>query len=124
MARKKPAKKAKKQAKKKSAPARRAGKKKAATARTTKAAEKAAEKLDSESRKLWERSRKTFFYSWTGESSGIVRVEEIFEARRQPRGKAIICPVTGIVADVQRSSYGRWVVVDYRLRADAPPPTS
>lgn len=80
--------------------------------RTTKAAEKAAEKLQGDSKKLWERSRKTFFYSWTGESSGIVRVEEIFEARKQPRGKAIICPVTGIVADIQRSSYGRWVVVE------------
>ncbi|MBS1723908.1 MAG: DNA-directed RNA polymerase subunit beta' [Armatimonadetes bacterium] len=88
------------------------GKKKTASARTTKAAEKAQEKMDTESRKLWERSRKTFFYSWTGESSGIVRVEEIFEARRQPRGKAIICPVTGTVVDVQRSSYGRWVVVE------------
>ena len=56
-----------------------------------------------ESRKLWERSRKTFFYAWTGESCGIVRVEEIFEARRQPRGKAIICPVTGIVRDIRES---------------------
>ncbi len=92
--------------------------KKKATPRTTKAAEKAAEKLDSESRKLWERSRKTFFYSWTGESSGIVRVEEIFEARRQPRGKAIICPVTGVVADIQRSSYGRWVVVEAEVTTD------
>ena len=94
------------------------GKKKTASARTTKAAEKAAEKLDSESRKLWERSRKKFFYSWTGESSGIVRVEEIFEARRQPRGKAIICPVTGIVADIQRSSYGRWIVVEAEVGTD------
>ncbi|MBL8066244.1 MAG: hypothetical protein JNM34_10355 [Chthonomonadaceae bacterium] len=93
-------------------------KKKAATARTTKAAEKAAEKMDSESRKLWERSRKTFFYSWTGESSGIVRVEEIFEARRQPRGKAIICPVTGIVLDIQKSSYGRWVVVEAEVSTE------
>jgi len=78
----------------------------------TKASEKAIEKIGTDSRKLWERSRKTFFYSWTGESSGIVRVEEIFEARKQPRGKAIICPVTGIVADIQRSSYGRWLVVE------------
>ena len=83
--------------------------------RTTKALEKAAEKISGESKKLWERSRKTFFYSWTGESSGIVRVEEIFEARKQPRGKAIICPVTGIVADIQRSSYGRWVVVEAEI---------
>ncbi|MBS1719436.1 MAG: hypothetical protein JST35_03210, partial [Armatimonadetes bacterium] len=79
--------------------------------RITKAALKAAEKADSDSRKLWEKSRKTFFYSWTGESSGIVRVEEIFEARRQPRGKAIICPVTGTVEDVKESQYGRWVLV-------------
>jgi len=92
--------------------------KKKATPRTTKAAEKLEVKKDSESRKLWERSRKTFFYSWTGESSGIVRVEEIFEARRQPRGKAIICPVTGIVVDVQRSSYGRWVVVEAEVGTD------
>ncbi|MBI3721547.1 MAG: DNA-directed RNA polymerase subunit beta', partial [Fimbriimonas ginsengisoli] len=48
----------------------------------------------------------------TGESSGIVRVEEIFEARRQPRGKAIICPVTGIVRTVQESSFGRWVIIE------------
>ncbi len=82
------------------------------TERATKAAQKAADKADSDSRKMWERSRKTFFYSWTGESSGIVRVEEIFEARRQPRGKAIICPVTGIVRDVQTSSFGRWVIVE------------
>jgi len=68
--------------------------KKVKTVRQTKAAAKAIEKADNESKKLWERSRKTFFYAWTGESSGIVRVEEIFEARRQPRGKAIICPVT------------------------------
>ena len=54
------------------------------TARQTKAEQKKLEKVDSESKKLWERSRKTFFYAWTGESSGIVRVEEIFEARRQP----------------------------------------
>ena len=88
--------------------------------RTTKAAEKAAEKMEGDSRKLWERSRKTFFYSWTGESSGIVRVEEIFEARKQPRGKAIICPVTGIVADIQRSSYGRWVIIEAEVGVDAP----
>ncbi len=88
--------------------------------KTTKAAEKALEKADSESRKLWERSRKTFFYSWTGESSGIVRVEEIFEARKQPRGKAIICPVTGIVKDIQRSSYGRWVVVEATVPIEGP----
>ncbi len=80
--------------------------------RQTKAAQKAALKADSDSKKLWERSRKTFFYSWSGESSGIVRVEEIFEARRQPRGKAIICPVTGIVRDVRESSFGRWVIVE------------
>ncbi|MEZ0325195.1 MAG: DNA-directed RNA polymerase subunit beta' [Fimbriimonas sp.] len=82
------------------------------TARQTKAAQKAADKLDSDSRKLWERSRKTFFYAWTGESSGIVRVEEIFEARRQPRGKAIICPVSGTVRDVAPSSFGRWVIIE------------
>lgn len=80
--------------------------------RATKAAQKAAEKSDSDSRKLWEKSRKTFFYSWTGESSGIVRVEEIFEARRQPRGKAIICPVSGIVREVRESSFGRFVVIE------------
>jgi DNA-directed RNA polymerase subunit beta' len=89
-------------------------------AKTTKAVEKERVKADTESRKLWERSRKTFFYSWTGESSGIVRVEEIFEARKQPRGKAIICPVTGIVQDVQRSSYGRWIVVEGEVSLDAP----
>jgi DNA-directed RNA polymerase subunit beta' len=82
------------------------------TERQTKAAQKALEKADNESRKMWERSRKTFFYAWTGESSGIVRVEEIFEARRQPRGKAIICPVTGVVRDVSESSFGRWVVIE------------
>jgi DNA-directed RNA polymerase subunit beta' len=82
------------------------------TERQTKAAQKALEKADNDSRKLWERSRKTFFYAWTGESSGIVRVEEIFEARRQPRGKAIICPVTGTVRQIQVSQYGRWVIVD------------
>jgi DNA-directed RNA polymerase subunit beta' len=82
------------------------------TARQTKASEKALERSSKESQKLWDRSRKTFFYTWTGESSGIVRVEEIFEARRQPRGKAIICPVTGTIADIQESSYGRWVIVD------------
>jgi DNA-directed RNA polymerase subunit beta' len=82
------------------------------TERQTKAAAKAMAKADSDSRKLWERSRKTFFYAWTGESSGIVRVEEIFEARRQPRGKAIICPVTGIVRDIRESQFGRWVIVE------------
>ncbi|MGE3128196.1 MAG: DNA-directed RNA polymerase subunit beta' [Fimbriimonadaceae bacterium] len=93
-------------------------KKEAKAKKTTKAAEKAAEKMDSDSRKLWERSRKTFFYSWTGESSGIVRVEEIFEARKQPRGKAIICPVTGTIMDIQRSVYGRWVVVEAVVPTD------
>lgn len=87
------------------------GKKKKPT-KVTKAALKALERVDNESKKLWDRSRKTFFYTWTGESSGIVRVEEIFEARRQPRGKAIICPVTGIVSEIQESQYGRWVVID------------
>jgi DNA-directed RNA polymerase subunit beta' len=90
------------------------------TTRQTKAAAKALEKVDSESKKLWERSRKTFFYAWTGESSGIVRVEEIFEARRQPRGKAIICPVTGVVRSVQESSYGRWVIVEAVVPTTAP----
>ncbi|MBL8047833.1 MAG: DNA-directed RNA polymerase subunit beta' [Chthonomonas sp.] len=90
--------------------------KKPKTERQTKAAEKAALKMDKDSQKLWDRSRKTFFASWTGESSGIVRVEEIFEARKQPRGKAIICPVTGIVAEIQESSYGRFVIVE----ADVP----
>ncbi|RYG48410.1 hypothetical protein EON79_04565, partial [bacterium] len=82
------------------------------TERATKAAQKAADKADSDSRKLWEKARKTFFYSWSGQSSGIVRVEEIFEARKQPRGKAIICPVTGIVRKIEESSYGRFVVVE------------
>jgi DNA-directed RNA polymerase subunit beta' len=86
--------------------------------RTVKAQEKAQEKLEGESRKLWERNRKAFFYTWTGESSGIVRVEEIFEARRQPRGKAIICPVTGNIADITSTSYGRWVIVDAELPTD------
>ena len=89
-------------------------------ARTTKAAQKAADKADTDSRKLWERSRKTFFYAWSGESSGIVRVEEIFEARRQPRGKAIICPVSGIVRDVRESPYGRWVIVEATVPLTAP----
>ena len=88
--------------------------------RLTKAAQKAADKADSDSKKLWEKSRKTFFYSWTGESSGIVRVEEIFEARRQPRGKAIICPVSGIVRDVQSSSFGRWVIVEATVKVASP----
>jgi len=86
--------------------------KKALTERQTKALQKAADKADSDSRKQWEKARKTFFYSWTGESSGIVRVEEIFEARRQPRGKAIICPVTGIVRSIDESSFGRWIVIE------------
>lgn len=85
--------------------------------KTEKTSKKAQEKMEGDSRKLWERSRKTFFYSWTGESSGIVRVEEIFEARKQPRGKAIICPVSGVVKDIQRSSFGRWVVVAARVDA-------
>ena len=89
-------------------------------ARTTKAAQKAADKADTDSRKLWERSRKTFFYAWSGESSGIVRVEEIFEARRQPRGKAIICPVSGIVRDVRESPYGRWVIVEATVPVTLP----
>ncbi|MBS1716123.1 MAG: DNA-directed RNA polymerase subunit beta' [Armatimonadetes bacterium] len=88
--------------------------------RQTKAAQKALDKADSDSRKLWERSRKTFFYAWTGESSGIVRVEEIFEARRQPRGKAIICPVTGTVRAVQESSFGRWVIVEATVPTTSP----
>jgi len=90
------------------------------TARQTKAAQKAAEKADSDSRKMWERQRKTFFYAWTGESSGIVRVEEIFEARRQPRGKAIICPVTGMVKSIQTSSFGRWVIVEATVPTTSP----
>ena len=90
------------------------------TERQTKAAQKALEKADNDSRKLWERSRKTFFYAWTGESSGIVRVEEIFEARRQPRGKAIICPVTGSVKQVQESQYGRWVIIEASVPTTAP----
>ncbi|MDI9641393.1 DNA-directed RNA polymerase subunit beta' [Kamptonema cortianum] len=88
--------------------------------KVTKASQKAKEKLGTDSRKLWERSRKTFFYSWTGESSGIVRVEEIFEARKQPRGKAIICPVTGIVREIQRSSFGRWIVVEAEIDTSTP----
>lgn len=81
-------------------------------ARQNKTALKAQEKSDNESRKLWERSRKTFFYAWSGKSSGIVRVEEIFEARKQPRGKAIICPVTGTVRSIKDSSYGRFVIIE------------
>ena len=88
--------------------------------RATKAAQKAADKSDSDSRKMWEKSRKTFFYSWTGESSGIVRVEEIFEARRQPRGKAIICPVSGVVKQIQESSFGRFVVIEADVPLTAP----
>ena len=86
----------------------------------TKAAQKAAERVDKDSQKLWDRSRKTFFATWTGESSGIVRVEEIFEARRQPRGKAIICPVTGTVLEIQESSYGRWIIVGAEVPTTAP----
>ncbi len=90
------------------------------TERQTKAAQKLLDKADNESKKLWERSRKTFFYAWTGESSGIVRVEEIFEARRQPRGKAIICPVTGVVRAIQESSYGRWIIIDATIPLTGP----
>jgi len=89
-------------------------------AKVTKASLKAAERVDKDSQKLWDRSRKTFFATWTGESSGIVRVEEIFEARRQPRGKAIICPVTGTVVDIQESSYGRWIIVAAEVPTTAP----
>ncbi len=88
------------------------------TAKPTKAATKAIEKRDSDSKKLWDRSRKTFFYAWTGESSGIVRVEEIFEARRQPRGKAIICPVSGVVKVVRDSPFGRFIVVEAKVPAN------
>jgi DNA-directed RNA polymerase subunit beta' len=88
--------------------------------RATKAAQKAADKSDSDSRKMWEKSRKTFFYSWTGESSGIVRVEEIFEARRQPRGKAIICPVSGVVKEIKESSFGRFVVIEADVQLSTP----
>ncbi len=91
-----------------------------ASRKTTKAQIKAAEKAEGDSKKLWERNRKTFFFSWTGESSGIVRVEEIFEARKQPRGKAIICPVTGTIADIQKSSFGRWVIVEAEVDTKAP----
>jgi DNA-directed RNA polymerase subunit beta' len=101
-------------------PAEPKGEGKELTERQKKAAEKAADKADTDSRRLWERSRKTFFYSWTGESSGIVRVEEIFEARKQPRGKAIICPVTGTIMDIQRSNFGRWIVVDAEVGTEAP----
>lgn len=94
--------------------------KKAPTERQTKAAQKLLDKADSDSRKQWERARKTFFYSWTGESSGIVRVEEIFEARKQPRGKAIICPVTGIVRSITDSSFGRWVVIEATVPVAGP----
>jgi len=90
------------------------------TERATKAAAKAAEKADTDSRKLWEKSRKTFFYSWTGQSSGIVRVEEIFEARRQPRGKAIICPVSGTVREIKETSFGRFVVVEATVQIVGP----
>ncbi len=94
--------------------------KKALTERQTKALQKAADKADSDSRKQWEKARKTFFYSWTGESSGIVRVEEIFEARRQPRGKAIICPVTGFVRNITDSSFGRWIVIEATVPVTGP----
>jgi DNA-directed RNA polymerase subunit beta' len=90
------------------------------TARQLKAAQKAADKVDRDSQKLWDRSRKTFFATWTGESSGIVRVEEIFEARKQPRGKAIICPVSGTVAEIQESSFGRWVIVHAEVPTTTP----
>jgi DNA-directed RNA polymerase subunit beta' len=90
------------------------------TARQTKAAQKLLDKADSDSRKLWERSRKTFFYSWTGESSGIVRVEEIFEARRNPRGKALICPVSGVVRKIVNSSFGRWVLIESTVQLTGP----
>jgi DNA-directed RNA polymerase subunit beta' len=91
------------------------------TDRQTKAETKLAEKAEAESRKRWEQARKTFFYAWTGESSGIVRVEEIFEARRQPRGKAIICPITGIVRSITDSPFGRWVVIEGTLPVDTSP---
>ncbi|MBX3118765.1 MAG: DNA-directed RNA polymerase subunit beta' [Fimbriimonadaceae bacterium] len=90
------------------------------TERQTKAAQKLLDKADAESKKLWERSRKTFFYAWTGESSGIVRVEEIFEARRQPRGKAIICPVTGTVLEVKQTNFGRWVIIEATVPLTSP----
>ncbi|MCX7800349.1 MAG: DNA-directed RNA polymerase subunit beta' [Fimbriimonadales bacterium] len=81
------------------------------TERQAKAEKKLAEKVEAQSKKRWEQSRKSFFYAWTGESSGIVRVEEIFEARRQPRGKAIICPISGVVHSINESPFGRWVLI-------------
>lgn len=89
-------------------------------AKHTKAEEKRRERDLNESKKIWERTRKTFFYAWTGQSSGIVRVEEIFEARKQPRGKAIICPVSGIVKSIDSSSFGRFLVVETTVPLEAP----
>ncbi len=86
----------------------------------TKAEEKRRERDLNESKKMWERSRKTFFYAWTGQSSGIVRVEEIFEARKQPRGKAIICPVSGVVRSIEKSDFGRWLVIETTVPIDSP----
>ncbi|RYG29296.1 hypothetical protein EON81_26970, partial [bacterium] len=88
--------------------------------RITKAAQKAADKADSDSRKKWDRARKTFFYAWSGESGGIVRVEEIFEARRQPRGKAVISPVSGTVRAINKSNYGRFVLIGATVPTTAP----
>ncbi len=88
--------------------------------RVTKAAQKAADKADSDSRKKWDRARKTFFYAWSGESGGIVRVEEIFEARRQPRGKAVISPVSGTVRAINKSNYGRFVLIGATVPTTAP----
>ena len=88
--------------------------------RITKAAQKAADKAENDSQKKWDRARKTFFYAWSGESGGIVRVEEIFEARRQPRGKAVISPVSGTVRKISQTRYGRFVLIGATVPTTAP----
>ncbi|MER3495788.1 MAG: hypothetical protein C4320_02570, partial [Armatimonadota bacterium] len=88
--------------------------------RLTKATQKLADKADSDSKKKWDRARKTFFYAWSGESGGIVRVEEIFEARRQPRGKAVIVRVSGVIKAIHKTRFGRFVFIASTVPTNAP----
>ncbi|MEW5883423.1 MAG: DNA-directed RNA polymerase subunit beta' [Armatimonadota bacterium] len=52
--------------------------------------------------------------------SGLHRVEEIFEARKEPSGEAIICEHDGVVKKIYKADLGRWVAIEAELKTDNP----
>ncbi len=93
--------------------------KRKSTARATKG--KTAEEVEMDRARRSARARVKRLVKQLAESySGLHRVEEIFEARKEPSGEAIISEFDGIVRKIYRGDLCRWVAIETEIKTDDP----